>query len=168
MKGKLAAIFATVIIALIVVGFAYGAWSETLTIEGNVSTGELNVGIRSDNINCTCSDEMTCSWEGFDEDADGYYEMIKVNVSNGYPEGKCIVKFDVHNLGTIPAKIKGIGITGDTVQVASTLTGLSVGDIIDVGGSKSCTLTLTVTSSANEVSTYSVTVTIDAVQFNAP
>ena len=168
MKGKLAAIFATVIVALVIVGFAYGAWSETLTIEGNVTTGQLNVGIRRDNIDCSCSDEMTCSWEGFDDDADDYYERIKVTVSNGYPGGQCSVTFEVHNLGTIPAKIKDISITGNTVQVATTLTGLSVGEIIDVGGSKSCTLTLTVTSSANEVSTYSVIVTIDAVQFNAP
>ena len=166
MKGKLTAIFATVIIALVIVGFAYGAWSETLTIEGNVTTGELDVEFK--NISCSCSEEMTCTATGVDTDGDGDYDEIVVTVSNGYPDGCCDVTFDVHNCGTIPAKIKGIGITGDTVQVASTLTGLSVGDIIDVDGSKSCTLTLTVTSSANEVSTYSITVTIDAVQFNAP
>jgi len=166
MKGKLAAIFATVIVALVIVGFAYGAWSETLTIEGNVTTGELDVEFK--NISCSCSEEMTCTATGVDTDGDGDYDKIVVTVSNGYPDGYCDVTFDVHNCGTIPAKIKGIGITGDTVQVASTLTGLSVGDIIDVGGSKSCTLRLTVTDQADEVSTYSVTVMIDAVQFNAP
>ena len=166
MKGKLAAIFATVIVALVIVGFAYGAWSETLTIEGNVKTGELDVEFK--NISCRCSEEMTCTATGVDTDGDGDFDKIEVTVSNGYPGGKCDVTFDVHNCGTIPAKIKGISTTGDTVQVASTLTGLSAGEIIDVGGSKSCTLTLTVTSSANEVSTYSITVTIDVVQFNAP
>ena len=166
MKGKLAAIFATVIIALVIVGFAYGNWSETLTIEGNITTGELDVEFK--NISCSCSEEMTCTATGVDTDGDGDFDKIEVTVSNGYPGGQCNVTFDVHNCGTIPAKIKDISITGNTAQVATTLTGLSEGEIIDVGGIKSCKLTLEVTDQAEEVTPYSVTVTIDVVQFNAP
>jgi len=162
MKGKLAAIFATVIIALVIVGFTYGAWSETLTIEGNVSTGEFKVIFENVCGQCPCSDEMTCEAHLRGN------TTIEVIVSNGYPGGQCNVTFDVHNCGTIPAKIKDISITGNTVQVAATLTGLSEGEIIEVGGIRSCKLTLEVTDQAEEVSTYSVTVTIDAVQFNAP
>ena len=168
MKDKLAAIFATVIIALVIVGFAYGAWGETLTIEGNVTTGELDVEFVEDSIECSCSEEMTCSVDKYDTDNDGDIDMIVVTVSNGYPGGQCNVTFDVHNCGTIPAKIKDISITGNTAQVSTILTGLSEGEIIEVGGMKSCKLTLDVTDQAEEVSTYTVTVTIDAVQFNAP
>ena len=162
MKGKLAAIFATIIIALVIVGFAYGAWSETLTIEGNVSTGEFKVVLENVCGQCPCSDEMTCEAHLRGN------TTIEVIVLNGYPGGQCNVTFDVHNCGTIPAKIKDISITGNTVQVATTLTGLSEGEIIEVGGIRSCKLTLEVTDQAEEVATYSVTVTIDAVQFNAP
>lgn len=46
-------LFAVVLIALVVAGLAYAHWSETLYINGSVSTGELDVAI----ISATCNDE---------------------------------------------------------------------------------------------------------------
>jgi hypothetical protein len=43
MKSKMTALFATLMIALMVAGFAYAHWSETLYINGVVKTGKLDV-----------------------------------------------------------------------------------------------------------------------------
>jgi hypothetical protein len=47
MKTKMTAIFATLMIALIFVGFAYAHWSQMLTISGTINTGEFCIGIRN-------------------------------------------------------------------------------------------------------------------------
>ena len=43
MKGKMVAVFATLIIALMVAGLTYAKWTETITISGTVKTGEVDV-----------------------------------------------------------------------------------------------------------------------------
>ena len=43
MKSKMTAVFATLMIALMAVGITYACWKETLTINGVVNTGDLDV-----------------------------------------------------------------------------------------------------------------------------
>lgn len=172
MKSKASALFAVVLIALAVLGFSYAWWTETLTISGTITTGELDVEFK--NVGCTSDPYITCQATPMDTDGDGDYDEIKVTVSNGYPCGKCVVSFDIYNGGSIPAKVKSITINEPDVdsdgikEVTATLVGIVVGDEIGVGASKSCTLTLHVTEDAEETSSYTVSVTIEFKQFNAP
>jgi predicted ribosomally synthesized peptide with SipW-like signal peptide len=170
MKSKMVALFASVLIALAVVGFTYAWWTETLTISGTITTGELNVAF-SGTPSTSCSDYMTCTVsleDGGEPDLSGHTDMSKmiVTVDNAYPCGWCNITFTISNVGTIPAKYTGM--TGDVpAQLSVTLEGINVGDTIAVGGSKTCTLKIHVEESAVESATYTFTLTLNFGQFNA-
>jgi predicted ribosomally synthesized peptide with SipW-like signal peptide len=169
MKSKVAGLFAFVLIALAVVGFSYAWWTETLTIQGSVATGELDVGFTN---NATqCSEYITCKALLVDTDSDGDYDKVDVTVNNAYPCGWCNVTFDIQNLGTIPAKIGTpvLEFTATALSVSLTDTsGATIeGQTISVGGFLSCKLTIHVEQGADENKSYSVTVTIPVKQFNA-
>ncbi|MEM3828097.1 MAG: hypothetical protein QXP36_02610 [Conexivisphaerales archaeon] len=165
MKSKIASLFAILLIALAVFGFSHAWWAETLTIQGSVTTGELDVEFR--NVYCTPDPYISCTAIPSDTDGDGDYDKIDVTVINGYPSGKCVVAFDIYNSGSIPAKVKSITIA-EPPEVDATLQGITEGDEISVGTSKACTLTLHITENAQETQTYTVSVTIEFKQFNAP
>jgi predicted ribosomally synthesized peptide with SipW-like signal peptide len=159
MKSKMAALFASVLIALAVVGFTYAWWTETLTISGSVETGKLEVKFKNP-LTTSCSSYMSCSAAVKDSTS------IEVNVTNGYPCGWCNVTFTIENTGTIPAKVTAINIptvAGLEISIAD----LEVGDIIPVGGSVSPTLQIHVADGAAETTTYTFIVTIEFGQFSA-
>jgi predicted ribosomally synthesized peptide with SipW-like signal peptide len=103
MKSKMAALFASLLIALAVVGFTYAWWNETLTINGTISTGQLDVKF----TDVTCKDNEdtlnvgTCS-------ASAEKQKVTVTMGNAYPCYECDVDFMILNTGTIPAKIMSI------------------------------------------------------------
>jgi len=55
MKSKMVAIFVTLMVALMLAGFAYAHWSETLYLDATVNTGDLNVKFSSCSTN-DCGD----------------------------------------------------------------------------------------------------------------
>jgi predicted ribosomally synthesized peptide with SipW-like signal peptide len=150
--------FAALMVALAMTGVAFAWWTETLKIEGSVATGKL--GVDFNNPETSCDPEMTCTAV---KDAN----TITVTVGNAYPCGLCVVTFDIHNTGTIPAKVTGITLTKPS-ELDVTLENIAIGNIIGIGGSKVCKLTVHVAEAAKELSTYTFTVTIDFGQFNAP
>jgi predicted ribosomally synthesized peptide with SipW-like signal peptide len=104
MKSKMAALFASLLIALAVVGFTYAWWTETLTISGTISTGNLNVEF----TDVTCKDnEGTLDVGTCSASATGK-QKVTVTMGNAYPCYECDVDFMIHNTGTIPAKIMSI------------------------------------------------------------
>jgi predicted ribosomally synthesized peptide with SipW-like signal peptide len=183
MKSKMAALFATVLIALAVVGFSYAWWTETLTISGTITTGELDVeflGVASNDAG-TANDPImvsgtrqwatvhvaTCEAEGSDGlDGDGDLSVITVTITNAYPCYYPQVTFKVKNGGTIPAKVASITTTAPS-EVSVVLGGISMGQEIAAGASVDCTLDIHVTEAAHEGSSYTFTVTIEFKQFNA-
>jgi predicted ribosomally synthesized peptide with SipW-like signal peptide len=170
MKCRVAGLFAVVLISLAVLGFSYALWTETLTISGTITTGELDVaftGTPSKN----CSDYMTCTVtlkDGGEPDLPGHTDMSEmiVTVDNAYPCGWCNITFTITNVGTIPAKVTGITIN-NPAQLSVTLEGINVGDTIAVSGSKVCTLKIHVEESAAESTSYTFTLTLSFGQFNA-
>ncbi|MEM2031063.1 MAG: hypothetical protein QXV35_06945 [Archaeoglobaceae archaeon] len=72
----------------------------------------------------------------------------------------------ISNLGTIPAKITALTVNNPNSEISVGLSGVSVGDIIPVPGTKTLTVTNTVNNNAQEETTYTYTITIDAGQFN--
>jgi len=170
MKSKMAALFACILIALAVAGFTYAWWTETLTISGTITTGELDVAF-SDTYLTSCSDYMECTVsleDGWEPDLSGHTDMSKmiVTVDNAYPCGWCNITFTISNVGSIPAKFTGM--TGDVpAQLSVTLEGINVGDTIAVSGSKVCTLKIHVEESAAESTSYTFTLTLSFGQFNA-
>jgi hypothetical protein len=107
MKTKMVGLFAVVMIALMVAGFAYAHWTETLVINGTVKTGELDL-----RWSCQCWDndepplkdvgEISCDIEG---------DTLTITVTNAYPCYKVGGEIDIENVGTVPAVLKKYKIT---------------------------------------------------------
>lgn len=115
MSGRRALPVGTILIVLAILlatmGVGYGLWSQVLTINGIVHTGEVDAALSVDEV-----DEGP-QWDdnGFDEDeeangkdvAECSYQFVdpytlNVTITNGYPSYNCWLEFDVHNTGTIP------------------------------------------------------------------
>jgi hypothetical protein len=117
-------IFIILVITLALLGVGYALWSETLTITGNVETGEVDVGIIADPavdvVECvdvngvlTCpepaakADAANCTLEknySTDPDDNGVSELV-VNVDGMYPSYHCMVSFTVKSLGNVPVHV---------------------------------------------------------------
>jgi len=119
MKTKMVAIFATLMIALMVVGFTYAMWFETLTITGTIETGSFDVDL-----------SLCHYWDVEDEEkpwvANATAELsddnktLTITVVNAYPCFGFIVVFDIHNDGTIPAKLTNFNIWGNLTYADGT------------------------------------------------
>jgi len=96
MKTKMVGLLATLMIALMVSGFAYAHWSKTITINGTVNTGRLHLTPSFEGW--TDDDKEYCTVEGVIED-----NTLTVTIDNAYPCITVTIKFDLHNDGDVPA-----------------------------------------------------------------
>ncbi|MEM0096760.1 MAG: hypothetical protein QW660_09055 [Candidatus Bathyarchaeia archaeon] len=120
---KLMATFAILMLALGIAGFAYAHWSEYLWLEGEVTTGKLcmewslKYEVWPGNLKDLDGDGQVddpvaiVGHEFVDEDKDGCYEGLVVWVKNAYPSLWIRGVLDVHNCGTIPARLDVYKIT---------------------------------------------------------
>jgi len=135
MKTKMVGLFAVVMIALMVAGFAYAHWTETLVIEGTVETGELDLA-----WSCEC-------WDNDDELKDVgevSYEIegdtLEINVTDAYPCYEVSGTIDIENVGTVPAVLVGYdidlpdGVTYEYDSQTGEIT-LYYGDVVMAEGS---------------------------------
>jgi len=121
MKCRVAGLFAVVLIALAALGFSYAWWTETLTINGNVNTGDLNVKFvwksygywqpiywyhEKPYIETTQYPPYNYPdpWQG---------DTLTISLSKLYPCPSVQARFSfvVVNIGTIPAKVKDAELT---------------------------------------------------------
>ena len=95
---KIIGIFAILMIALMVAGFAYAHWSKTITITGNVTTGNFHLTPSCDIWIIEPTDKnassVNCSICGND---------VSYTIENAFPSLKVGVMFDLHNDGDVPA-----------------------------------------------------------------
>jgi len=130
-KLQIGVLFMALVIGLAAIGVGYGLWSQTLTLEGIVNTGEMDIawslkevdqlfdfndicpngGGYSIGQDCDGDGELNDDWEYEEKDvAECTVEIIdpytmEVTIDNGYPSFNCFILYDVHNTGTIPVKI---------------------------------------------------------------
>lgn len=135
---KIGLLSLALVLALGTLGVGYAMWSDTLVIDGTISTGEVIVIFASqyDNDPALGSNDpkeagswnlTTLEWEGqrYDKDYasiastfedyvagtsdDGDYATLTVN--NGYPCYWGSVLWDVKNVGLIPVKLWSVNLT---------------------------------------------------------
>lgn len=99
------------ILALGAMGVGYAAWTQTLAINGTVSTGTFSVYF--DNAWVDDSED----WQGLPDVAQttasiGPDGSLTVNITNGYPCYADRVGFHFVNGGSIPARITSIKLNG--------------------------------------------------------
>lgn len=113
--------FLVLVIALSVMGVGYALWSETLTIQGNVQTGEVDVAIADATVaECvdvngvlTCPEppekadaaNCTIAYDGSGQSGDDGASKLNVTVTGMYPSYHCKVSFKVQSLGNVPVHV---------------------------------------------------------------
>lgn len=110
------------IVLLAGVGVAYGLWSETLTINGTVDTGDVDVGFGQVTITEKVVDYFLDGPNGQEKPepaekanaANCYYridntgldnETLVVWTENAYPSWRCYVDFYVKSIGSVPVHV---------------------------------------------------------------
>jgi len=105
------------IVLLAGVGVAYGLWSETLTIDGTVNTGEVNVKFgtitKSEKVQINFAppvdepkekaEAANCEYTIKGAGTDG--ETLVITTTGAYPSWHCIVEFDVVSTGSVPVHV---------------------------------------------------------------
>jgi len=189
MNGKMAAIFGVLIIGLAVMAASYAYWTETLSVSGSVTTGELDAQFTNaftdddGGVNNTAKDAgddgkdpKECGPNparyGYDVAAssanitDPHTAMI--TVSNSYPSYYTTAWFDIQNTGTIPVKIKSVNLEGVPTELNVTKVADPTGTILEPGETAQLGICVHVKPDAGEGATYTFSVTVDVEQFNAP
>ena len=111
------------VVALAGIGLGYALWSETLTITGSVTTGEVDVEFSvHDKEECVdvngaqvCPEptvkedaaDCTVEWLGGDADptGDNGFNLLQVTITGMYPSWHCKVNFDVTSTGNVPVHV---------------------------------------------------------------
>jgi hypothetical protein len=89
------------LVALALMGVAYGAWTDRLNIGGTVNTGKLSVSFdNSENGVLYASGTSTCDQEF---SADG--KSVTLTLTNGFPGFDCPLPLDIVNNGSINVKL---------------------------------------------------------------
>lgn len=105
------------IVLLAGIGVAYGLWSETLTIDGTVKTGDVNVGFGRVTITegvavdgklqipepTEKKDAANCYYEIKDAGTDS--ETLVITTAGAYPSWHCFVTYEVESTGSVPVHI---------------------------------------------------------------
>ncbi|MEM3828095.1 MAG: hypothetical protein QXP36_02600 [Conexivisphaerales archaeon] len=169
MNSKMVGLFAIVLIALMVAGFAYAMWTETINISGTVSTGDLDVswsvGEGYDSEDEYPEKDVSSISGDVSEDGNTLY----VTIENAYPCIHYYLPIDVSNDGSIPVIISDIIVDkgnlpeGCTVEINENI---YEGVQIDAGDSVEGLLHVHLTNDVEEDSTYTFSVTLTVVQWN--
>ena len=125
-KTAVPAIATITLIALAIVGFTYAHWSETLWLNGTVTTGTLcaefvDVSNKDLGLDWNCDDGINRFWQ-IDKDIgstavrivnkpDDCNDTIELTMNNVYPSYYENIEMHVHNCGTIPWKIVRVNFT---------------------------------------------------------
>lgn len=131
MKGKLGkfgTVFLALALALSLTGAGFAAWTDNLTIEGTVTTGELEWELMGPVTQADLGNDQNCffdlydgTWVPMDKDVGSTTVVITdphnmtVTLNNTYPYYGNHIAFKVHGLGNIPLKIWKVNFWSDGV-----------------------------------------------------
>ena len=111
---KIVGIFAVLIIALMVAGFAVAYWTDKLTITGTVNTGTFGWEW-TDVLMCVSEDTkgiVTLDFDTADTNNDGHDDSISFTATDVYPCTDIGIWVTLHFWGNVPGKITAISVTG--------------------------------------------------------
>lgn len=119
MKSKMVALFAALMVALMVVGFTYAMWFETLTIRGTIETGSFDVDLSLCHV-FEIEDEEKPWVANASANLSQDNKTLTISVVGAYPCYTFVIVFDIHNTGTIPAKLTNFNIWGNLTYADGT------------------------------------------------
>ena len=162
----------TLLLVFALMGGAFAAWSENITVNGTVATGDCDAvfSLVSTNDEGTTIDQDEEKNVGATvANIESGNKNITCTVTNAYPGYNSTTTYTITNDGTVPIKVTGVGIVKNTgSETALTLTDeiSPVNQVIDAGGSFVASVKQEVTASAEEISDYGYTLTVETDQWN--
>lgn len=176
MKAKIGALFLVLMIGMAGIGASYAYWTKQITLTGTVATGTF--GIEWSPIESVVDNEQgypdtaTCVADRTDADSDGKYDTVTITIDNAYPSYRCTIVGDITNYGTVPPVISLTATIPTELEV--TPSGLFA--VLWNGGAYQMStgenavwdLEIHVPDGAEQGSTYTIDLQVDAKQFNAP
>jgi len=167
------------VLAVIALGAALAMWSESLTVNVSVSTGEVKVKFSDWYCSDTGADPQAQGFsntEGKDvascdisiEEVDSGNNAVKllVTISKAYPGYSVDVGLVIDNIGTIPVKLLSSRISGVNESALNVSLTVPEDTQIEPDGSSTYTLHITVLQTAEEKNTYTFEVTLTFAQWN--
>ncbi len=128
--GKFGIVFLALALALTLTGAAFAAWTDDLTIDGTVTTGELDWELMGPVTQADLGNDQNCFfdlnggvWVPMGKDVGNTQVVISdpdtmtVTVNNAYPYYGNHIAFKLHGLGTIPLKFWKINYYVDGILV---------------------------------------------------
>lgn len=172
---KLMALPVLLIFALSVAGYAFANWTETLTINGSVTTATLDLTFKYIGpVDELGTDPYNVATTTLDPSGmtTGTVHLVTMIVNNAYLGYKVLFTFQIKNIGTIPAKFVGFNLNSGPTSYSNangwsaSLAGGELtfqafdgeGEMMPVGGSHTYSLELDVTTAAQSGTTYTFTV----------
>ena len=114
------------VVALLSLGIGYAAWEDTLTINGYVDTGSLDMQWQGDSE--IDGDGAVANGGTCEASINSGGKNLLIDITNAYPGYECTVLFNLHNNGTVPA------VLANPVALPATEDGVEVlGLCIDAG-----------------------------------
>ena len=107
-KSLLITLAFVLLVGLAAMGIAYGAWTDTLTINGNVETGTFGVEFETPVVNNNAHSFATCQAA-----LSGDNKILTITIENAYPGFDCNMTAGIENIGSIPARVTGFHSTAD-------------------------------------------------------
>ena len=110
-KGKkmrffnLALVLTVLILTLGVMGAGYAAWTQKFTVEGNITTGQLQIKIKDAVLESSAGHD-SLSFTAHQDN--GVVEKIDMNVATYANPYQAVIVFTVENTGTVPAACSGL------------------------------------------------------------
>jgi hypothetical protein len=107
-KKSLRITLATVmLLGMVAMGLAYGAWSDSLVVDGSVQTGTLGVKFTAEQV----SDSETTGMADIgdcDVVTDDTDHTLTFTMSNAYPGYSCKLIVNIDSTGSVPVKLNRI------------------------------------------------------------
>lgn len=158
-------IAAGAVAALSVIGISGALWTDQVSVANKVSTGELDVKVKS----ARAYEGKAAPWDDPIADCDASItdDAVTITITNAYPGLQCRTWYALKNVGTVPARIsnftqqgmEGINNPGNPAYGV-------VGTVIQPGDTYSKSIDIRLPASLdeqqlNENATYTYTVTFD-------
>jgi hypothetical protein len=174
MKTKMAAIFAVLMIALMVSGIGYACWYKYITLNGYVTTGKFDAEFQTWGISWNATydggtpvpdDKKTNITVDAHRMMDP--EQFFINITGLYPSITINVYFNITNTGTVPwivnsTSVTPTGVFNGTVTLTPDIRGIQV----DAGKELTAVITVHMDEDAIQQYTYEFTMSILVVQWN--
>lgn len=109
------ALLASLVIGLVaMMGLGFALWSETLSIDATVDTGNLNMRFAAVSLSEVSDNpapgDADCVGDGLTQQGN----KATVTFTDAYPGYSCILTTIVRNIGTVDAVLVSTPVTGDT------------------------------------------------------